>query len=323
MQALVFQNGKVRLEKNYPDPKPEADEVLIAVKKAGVCSTDLEILLGYMGFTGVMGHEFVGRVVKGPKDLQGKRVVGEINCVCGRCDMCLSGLSPHCRTRQVVGIKEHEGVFAELVTLPVRNVHALPDTVNDEEAVFVEPLAAAMQIIKQVPNDPRAKTVVVGDGRLGLLVVQVLAAAAAGGKGKVILVGKHPEKLSFADKRGIQTMVLDEILLKPEWDVVVDCTGKAEGFATCCALVRPRGKFILKSTFAPGQVIDLSPLVINEVTLVGSRCGPFPEAINALAADRIVTNGLITSRFKLTDGINALEKAQDSRQIKVLLEVGE
>ncbi len=321
MQALVFREGRVQVVTNYPEPKPASDDVLIKVRRAGICATDLEIVKGYMGFSGVMGHEFVGEVLKGPKELLGKRVVGEINCVCGKCDMCQSGLSNHCRQRQTIGIAGHDGAFAEKLVLPRRNVHILPDTVDDDRAVFVEVLAAAYQIVKQVPIEPRAKVIVVGDGRLGLLAVQVLAQAAAP-TNKVVLLGKHPDKLMFAEKRGIQGILLNEMLMKPEWDIVIDCTGSASGFTTACQLVRPRGRLVLKSTFAPGgEAVDLSPLVVNEVTVIGSRCGPFIDAINALAAERIITNGLITSRFRLSEGVEALKKAAQPDQLKVVLDI--
>lgn len=319
MQALVYQQGKVQFVTNYPEPKATADEVLVQVELAGICGTDLEISKGYMEFEGVLGHEFVGTVIKGPRELTGRRVVAEINCVCGHCDMCQSGLANHCRDRQVIGILKRNGAFAEYITVPKRNIHVIPDSVSSEEAVFVEPLAAALQIVKQVPIESRDRVAVVGDGRLGLLAVQVLCAR--GAKGKVVLIGKNPEKLTFAEKRGIQGFLLEEMLIKPEWDVVVDCTGSADGFTTACRLVRPRGRLILKSTWARGEPVDLSPLVIDEITLVGSRCGPFPDAINALAAQQVVTTGLVTSRFALGDADKAFAKAQSPEQIKVILEI--
>lgn len=318
MRALVIQDGKLSYRPSYPDPVPGPEEVLLQVELAGICATDLEIARGYMEFSGVLGHEFVGTVAKGPKDLQGKRVVGDINCVCGKCDMCLSGLSNHCRQRKTIGIKNHDGVFADYVSLPRRNLYVLPPAIDNEAAIFIEPLAAALQIVKQVPIEPRQKVMVLGDGRLGLLAVQVLALH--GGKGKVVLLGKHEEKLQFCEKRGIQGILLDDMILRQEWDVVVDCTGSAEGFAAACRLVRPRGKLVLKSTFAPGAAVDLSPLVVDEITLIGSRCGPFADAINALAARQIEVNGLITARFRLADGLAALQKAGEPDQIKVVLD---
>ena len=319
MQALTVENGKVSFKPDYPEPKLGPGDVLVAVETAAICSTDLEIINGYMGFSGVLGHEFVGTVAKGPRDLVGKRVVGEINCVCGKCDMCQSGLNNHCRERTVLGIKGHDGVFAEYVALPGRNVHVLPESLSKDEAVFVELLAAAYQIVKQVPIEHRHRVVVVGDGPLGLLAVQVLAAQ--GGKGHVVLLGKYADKLGFCEKRRIQGILASDMVVKPDWDVVVDCTGSADGFATACQLLRPRGHLVLKSTWAPGQPVDLSPLVINEITLTGSRCGPFPDAIKALAAEQVIVNGLITARFPLSQGEKALATAQNPGQIKVVLDI--
>jgi len=319
MQALLFADGEVRFDNSYPEPQCGPDDVLIAVELAGICATDLEILKGYMGFSGVLGHEFVGTVAKGPQSLVHRRVVAEINCVCGQCDMCQSGLSIHCRRRQVIGIEGRDGGFAEYVAVPKRNLHLLPENISNEAAIFVEPLASALQIVQQVPSEQRKKVIVVGDGKLGLLVVQVLAAGVA--KGNIALLGKHEEKLAFAEKRGIQSMLLDDMLIKSEWDVVVDCSGCAEGFEVASRLVRPRGKLVMKSTWVAGDPVDLSILVINEITLIGSRCGPFANAINALAAEQIVTNGLITSKFKLADGVNALQKAKEPNEIKVVLEI--
>jgi len=320
MQALIRNpHGQVQFVNDYPDPRPGPDQVLLAVRLAGICGTDLQILQGYADFHGVLGHEFVAAVAKGPRELLGRRVVAEINCVCGRCDMCLSGLASHCRQRTVLGIHNHDGAFADLLVVPRRNVHVLPEAVPDDAALFVEPLAAALQIVKQCPIEPRNKVVVLGDGRLGLLAVQVLAAA--GKKGNVVLVGKHPDKLLFAEKRGIQGVLLADLLLKPEWDVVIDCTGSPDGFAAAAALVRPRGRLVLKSTWTPAAPVDLSPLVVNEIQLIGSRCGPFPDAVNALAAGQVVTTGLITARYPLADGPAALQKARQPDQIKVVLEI--
>ncbi len=318
MRAIVFQNQQIKFNPVYPDPKPISSEVLIKVKMAGICATDQEIVKGYMNFSGVPGHEFVGTVVKGPRELNGKRVVAEISCVCGKCDMCQSGLSNHCRERKTLGIDQHDGVFADYIALPARNIHLVPDSVTDEQAVFVEPLAAALQIVRQIPIEKRHKIAVLGDGRLGLLTVQVLAAKA----GRVVLVGKHQEKLNFAEKRGIQGILREDLHIKPEWDVVVDCTGTPQGFTDACCLVRPRGRLVMKSTWVAHNCnIDLSPLVINEITLIGSRCGPFPEALSALASDQVVVNGLITGRYKLNQAEEAFAASTDPRQIKVVFEL--
>jgi threonine dehydrogenase-like Zn-dependent dehydrogenase len=317
MEAIVVKDNNVILDDKYPKPKPGKGEVLIEVALAGICSTDLEIVKGYMGFSGVLGHEFVGHVVKGARQWIGKRVVGSINNVCSKCDMCLSGLSNHCRNRTVLGIAGHDGVFAKYVILPVHNLYEVPDILTNEQAVFVEPVAAVLQITQQIRIEPHYKVAVIGDGRLGLLAVQVLAAA--GTASNIMLVGKHEEKLSFCEKRGLQCRHLDDMVLKPQWDIVVDCTGSTSGFETAVKLLRPRGTLVLKSTFMADAPIDLSLLVINEITLVGSRCGPFQEAINEIAAERVVVNGLITAQYKLADGVEALAKAKAPNQIKVTL----
>ena len=320
MLALVrTPAGEIRLQNDYPDPTPGPDEVLLQVRLAGICGTDLEITRGYGNFTGVFGHEFVATCVKGPKELQDRRVVAEINCVCGRCDMCQSGLSSHCRNRTVLGIVGRDGAFAQFLTVPRRNVYTIPDSLPDDQAIFVEPLAAALQIVKQTPIESRDRVAVIGDGRLGLLAVQVLAQAAK--PGNTVLIGKHPHKLTFAEKRGIQGILLEDLHAKPEYDVVVDCTGSADGFQTACRLIRPRGRLVLKSTYAGGAHLDLTPIVLNEIQLIGSRCGPFPDAINTLAAQQIETNGLTTARFPLSQAQQALNTAQDPQQIKVLLDI--
>ncbi len=320
MQAIQFKDKQLEYNANHPDPKTDvANDVLMAVSMAGICSTDLEIVKGYMDFSGIPGHEFVGKVQSGPRELIGKRAVAEINCVCGKCDLCLSGLSNHCSNRSVIGIDKHDGVFAEYVAVPARNVHVIPDSITDDAAVFIEPLAAAFQIIQQINIEQRHKTLVLGDGRLGMLVVQVLATVAK--PGNLVIVGKHEEKLTFAEKRGIQGILLKDMLIKPAWDLVVDCTGSDDGFNTACQLVKPRGKLVLKSTFVPDNPVNLAPLVINEITLTGSRCGPFPNAINALAARQIETNGLITSRYKLSEAANAFAAANDRDQIKVVFDL--
>ena len=317
MDALVVNENGVVFDDNYLKPKASKGEVLVEVALAGICSTDLEITKGYMGFTGVLGHEFVGHVVKGSREWVGKRVVGSINNVCSKCDMCLSGLSNHCRDRSVLGIVGHDGAFAKYLTIPIHNLYEVPDVMTDEQAVFVEPVAAVLQITQQLRIEPHYKVAVIGDGRLGLLAMQVLAEA--GTPSNTMLVGKHEEKFSFCEKRGLQCCHLDDMVLRPQWDIVVDCTGSASGFETAVKLLRPRGTLVLKSTFVAETAIDLTPLVINEITVVGSRCGPFQEAINAIVAERVIVNGLITSQYKFADGIEALEKAKAHNQIKVTL----
>lgn len=322
MRALLFDQS-LSFQPRHPDPPEHLGDTLVRVRQAGVCSTDLEITTGYMAFAGVLGHEFVGDVVSSPdKQLVGKRVVGEINVVCGRCDLCLSGLSSHCRNRTVLGILNRDGAFADLVRLPAVNLHVLPATVDDDQAVFVEPLAAAFQVLKQVRLDGQGEAArgrkwvtVLGDGRLGLLVAQVLRETGV----PVRVIGRHPDKLALCEKWSIRSRPLADVVLRHDQDVVVDCTGSAAGFETAMGMVRPRGTIVLKSTAAAGKPLNLAPLVVDEVNVVGSRCGPFREAIRALAEKRIDVASLVHRRMKLDQGVAAMELAGRPGVLKVLL----
>jgi threonine dehydrogenase-like Zn-dependent dehydrogenase len=315
MRALTF-DKTLTFDARRADPLADDGDTLIKVRQAGVCSTDLEITKGYMGFRGVLGHEFVGEVVSSPnKDLVGQRVVGEINIVCGRCDLCLSGLSTHCRNRTVLGILNHDGAFADFVRLPETNLHVVPKTVDDDAAVFVEPLAAAFQILKQIKLDGRKWVTVLGDGRLGLLVAQVLRNAGC----PVRVIGKHSDKLSLCEKWSIRSRPLEDISPRHDQDVVVDCTGSASGFELAMQMVRPRGTIVLKSTFAAGKPLNLAPLVIDEIQVIGSRCGPFKEAIRALTEKQIDVTSLIHRRMKIEQGVEALTLASRPGVLKVLL----
>ena len=322
MRALVF-DKTLSLNPRYPEPPEGLGDTLIRVRQAGVCSTDLEITRGYMGFHGVLGHEFVGEVVSSPdKQLIGQRVVGEINVVCGRCDLCLSGLSTHCRNRSVVGILNRDGAFADLVRLPAVNLHVLPKTVDNDSAVFIEPLAAAFQVIKQLGTGAgsplqagRKWVTVLGDGRLGLLVAQVMRDVGC----PVRVIGKHPEKLALCERWQIRSRPLEEIVPRHDQDVVVDCTGSAAGIELAMQMVRPRGTIVLKSTVATGKPLNLAPLVIDEVNVIGSRCGPFREAIRALAERRVDVVSLIHRRMRLDQGVEAMELAGRPGVLKVLL----
>lgn len=317
MKALVF-DKTLTFEPRRGEPQAADGDTLVRVRQAGVCSTDLEITKGYMGFKGVLGHEFVGEVVSSPeKELVGKRVVGEINVVCGRCDLCVAGLSTHCRNRSVLGILNHDGAFAEFVRLPAVNLHVLPKGVDDDQAVFVEPLAAAFQVLKQVKIDGRTWVTVLGDGRLGLLAAQVLRNVGC----PVRVVGKHPEKLAVCEKWGIRSRVLADIVPRHDQDVVVDCTGSAAGFETAMAMVRPRGTIVLKSTVAGGKAINLAPIVVDEINVVGSRCGPFKEAIRALAEKSVDVVSLISRRMRIEQGVEAFEVARRPGVLKVLLTI--
>jgi alcohol dehydrogenase len=316
LRAIHF-DKRVRCLTDYPDPTPGDGECLVQVHMAGICSTDLEITQGYMNFTGVLGHEMVGSVVAGPTAWTGKRVACEINCVCGKCDMCRSGLTTHCRSRTVMGIAGRDGCFADLVTVPVRNLHEIPDAVSDEAAVFVEPLAAAYQVIKQCPIDARMQVAVVGSGRLGLLVAQVLATTGC----RLIVVGRNPKTLEFCEKRQIQSISVNDLVPRKDHDVVVECTGVPAGMEIALGLVRPRGTIMLKSTYADSSALNLAPIVIDEIRVIGSRCGPLPDAIHALARDQIDVSMMIARAYKIERGPDALEAAGDPNNIKVLLKI--
>lgn len=315
MRALVF-DGSLSLRPRHPEPRSEDGDTLVRVRRAGICATDVQITRGYMGFRGVLGHEFVGEVVSSPrKELVGERVVGEINVVCGRCDLCLSGLSSHCRNRTVLGIQGRDGAFADYLRLPAANLHVLPKSVDDDAAVFVEPLAAAFQVLKQVKIDAKKWVTVLGDGRLGLLVAQVLRDAGC----PVRVIGKHPDKLALCEKWAIRSRPLADISLRHDQDVVVDCTGSAGGFELAMQMVRPRGTIVLKSTAAAGKPLNLAPLVVDEINVIGSRCGPFREAIKALAEQRVDVASLVYRRVRIDQAVEAMELAGRPGVLKVLL----
>lgn len=316
MRAIVY-DKQVRFDEAHPDPEPAGDECLVQVLQAGICSTDLEIARGYLDFRGVLGHELVGEVVSGPRAWRGKRVVAEINCVCGKCDMCHSGLALHCRRRTVMGIAGRDGCFADRVSIPERNLHEVPDNISDEEAVFIEPLAAAYQVIKQCPIESRMSVAVVGSGRLGLLVAQVLATTGC----HLVVVGRNPKTLLLCEKKGIMSRPVDELVPRADCDVVVECSGAPAGLGLALELVRPRGTIVLKSTHAQEVAVNLAPAVVSEVTILGSRCGPFGEAIQALARRQIEVSSMISRTFRLERGVEALEAAAAPENVKVLLRV--
>ncbi len=317
MKAIRF-DKQLRYVEDQPQPSAGDGECLVRVHLAGICATDHHITRGYMNFTGVLGHEMVGTVVDGPTEWSGKRVVAEINCVCGGCDMCQAGLSAHCRRRTVLGIAGRDGCFAEFVAVPERNLHLIPDVISDEEAVFVEPLAAAYAVIRQVRIEPRMQVSVVGSGRLGLLVMQVLARIGC----RLDVYGRNPLTLSFCEKRGVQATPVAEMTGRNDRDVVVECTGSAEGLDAALRLVRPRGTVVIKSTYAGDARVDLSRVVVNEVTIVGSRCGPFADAIAALARREIDVGLMIARTYGLDRGVEAFAASEDAKNIKVLLRAG-
>ncbi|MBF0290854.1 MAG: alcohol dehydrogenase catalytic domain-containing protein [Nitrospinae bacterium] len=307
MKALVLDGGTVRLEERWPSPSPKHGEALVRVTLAGICNTDLELARGYMGFSGVLGHEFVGVVERAQDpELIGKRVVGEINLACGECAYCRDGLKNHCPTRTVLGILGKDGAFAEYLTLPVENLHEVPSSISDEEAVFTEPLAAAFQITRQIVITPSMKVAVLGDGKLGFLAAQALQLTG----GDVMVVGHHPERLEILSRRGMRAVLESETA---EWgrrfDVVVDATGSSSGLESAYRLVKPRGKIALKTTVAKREPFDLNRLVIDEVTLVGSRCGPFDAALLALARKAVDVKPLISRTMPLSEGVEAMRLA--------------
>lgn len=322
MQALVLDGKTLKFDEGHAEPTLGKGEARIRPLRMGICATDLELCKGYMDFAGVLGHEFVGVVEevasKEHKDWLDKRVVGSINCACGKCDMCRGGLPEHCRDRTVLGIAGRDGVFADAFTLPVRNLIEVPDNVDDDTAVFTEPLAAAYQILRQITIEGRPYITVLGDGRLGLLCAQVMSQLNA----TVRCVGKHAEKLGLCEKWGVKHRLLEDVGLRGDQDIVVDCTGSPDGLTTAMQMVRPRGKIILKTTVAADKLpaIDLSPLVIHEIQVIGSRCGPFPTALQALAEGDVDVVSLISRRARLSDGVEALKLAGRKDVVKVLLE---
>ena len=314
MRALHWDGHNLRVQEQYPAPQPSDERALVRVRLAGVCSTDLQILKGYMDFRGVPGHEFVGEVHEGPAEWLGKRVVAEINFGCGRCEACERGMQRHCPTRQVMGILGADGSFAEYLAVPLANLHAVPDSVPDEAAVFTEPLAAAFEILEQIPVKPGIQTVVFGDGKLGLLCAFVLHQAGAA----VTIVGRHDAKLALARTAGIRAVDLSD--WQPQAvELVVEATGSPTGLQRAMAAVRPRGTLVLKSTLVEDHTLSLAPLVINEVTVVGSRCGLFPPALDALAHSRIPVTALIEAAYPLSAGLQALNHAARRGTRKVLL----
>ena len=314
MKATCFDGTHMKFDENYPDPKP--GESLVRVSLAGICGTDLEILDGYMEYHGVLGHEFVGVVEKSPNsNLIGKRVVGEINAGCNSCDYCKKGMGRHCPNRTVLGILKRDGAFAEFLSLPESNLHVLPDSISDEQAVFVEPLAAAFEIKEQVSLNPDWQVAVVGDGRLAQMICQVLKLSCS----HVTCFGRHQNKLALLEPFNIETKIGIDSSDEQVYDLVVEATGSNSGFADTMRLTKPRGTVILKSTIASRENLDLTPTIVNEITLVGSRCGLFRPAIDALATGMIKVDSMIDSTFPLDEFSKAIEHAKKPDTLKVFL----
>lgn len=313
MRALWLENRHLRLRDDVPRPA-SSEEAVIRLLLAGICNTDLELVRGYYPFSGVPGHEFVGVVEEGPADLLGKRVTGEINAVCGTCPSCLAGRSSHCLSRTVLGIMNRNGAFADYLSLPSRNLHVVPDEITDEEAVFTEPLAAALRVQEQVRISTGERVLVVGDGKLGQLVAQTVALTGC----RLTVVGRHRRKLELLEARGITTASADSILTG-SFDIAIECTGNAQGFALARNALRPRGTVVMKSTYAGDLTFNASGAVVDEITLIGSRCGPFAPAIELLRTHRVDVESMIHATYPLSDTLAAFEHASRPGVLKVLL----
>ena len=319
MRALWLENNKIDL-RDIPQPR-RPHEALIKIRSAGICSTDLELVKGYYPYTGILGHEFVGEVVssplpigEGPGVRVGDRVVGEINAVCNECEQCLNGRSTHCENRTVLGIVNRDGTFAEYTTLPIANLHRVPDAVLDEMAVFTEPLAAALEIQEQVQINPTDRVLLVGAGRLGQLIAQTLALTGC----DLRVVARHAHQQDLLKKRGIR--IISEEDIKPwRWDMVVEATGSPGGFSLARQAIRPRGTLVLKSTYKGEINVNFSSIVVDEINIIGSRCGPFEPALRLMESRQVDPTVLIMDEFELTDALKAFERAAESGMLKVLV----
>lgn len=316
MLGLWLEAGELRVRDDLPAPEPSDGEALVRVQAAGICNTDLELVRGYLDFTGVPGHEFVGVVESGPREIVGRRVVGEINLACGECPTCRRGDRSHCPQRTVLGIRGKDGAFAEFLTLPVGNLHVVPEGLRLDWALFTEPLAAALEIAEQVPVRPGSRVVVVGDGKLGQLIARALRLTGC----ELTVIGRHVSKLQVMADEGIAT-AFAQAVPSGVFNVAVECTGNADGFELARACLRPRGTLVMKSTYAGQLPIDPSVLVVDELTVVGSRCGPFAPALRLLAEGRVAVEPLIQARYPLSEGLAAFEHARRPGALKVLLEI--
>ncbi len=316
MRALIL-NKTISFRDDYPRPEPIGDEALVRVAYAGVCATDMELVKGYMGFSGVPGHEFSGVVEWAPdKSFAGRRVTGSINIGCATCVYCASGLENHCPRRKVLGILNKDGAFAEYLTLPEKNLYLLPDSISFEEAVFIEPLGAAFEIIRQIPVGSGVSVAVLGDGKLGLLVALVLMQTGC----DLTLIGRHTHRLDAFKQKGISVSCGMEGV-HTEFDVTVDCTGESKGLFNALSITRPRGTVVLKTTVAKRSGEALNKAVIDEITIVGSRCGPFTPAIQAIAGGTIDVKPFISAVYPLEEGLCAIDESGKSSVLKVLISV--
>ncbi len=315
MKALWLENRKLALREDLPTPETKG-EALIRVRLTGICGTDLELRRGYYPYTGIPGHEFVGEVVAAPEAAWvGRRVVGEINVVCGSCEQCRSGRPTHCENRTVLGIVNRDGTFAGYTTLPLANLHPVPDSVPDEAAVFTEPLAAALEIQEQVHVRPTDRVLLIGAGRLGQLIAQTLALTGC----DLRVVARHRKQKDLLAARGIR-LISEEDVQPRAWDVVVEATGSSGGFDLARRAIRPRGVLVMKSTYKGEVTVNFSSLVVDEITIIGSRCGPFAPALRLLENGQVDPTPLIEARYPLSQGLEAFEQAGRPGTLKVLLE---
>ena len=318
MLGIWLESGRIEVRQKLRLPQRPAGEALVRVLRAGICNTDLELVKGYYPYRGVLGHEFVGVVEEGSAGLVGERVVGEINAVCRVCLACRSDRSMHCANRTVLGIVGRNGAFAEFLVLPEENLHRVPKEIDTDAATFVEPLAAALAIQQQISIRPDDRVLLVGDGKLGQLIGQTLALTGC----QLLVVGRHEQKLDLLSRLGIAVGSADDVEAGT-FDVAVECTGNPEGFALAQRALRPRGTLVLKSTYAGELAFDASSIVVDEIVVVGSRCGPFAPALRVLAAGRVQVEPLIQARYRLQEGLKAFVRARERGRLKVLLEVGQ
>lgn len=313
MKSLWLENNKIDL-REVPQPQ-KPNEALVKIRKAGICSTDLELVKGYYPYTGILGHEFVGEVVKADDaSWIGQRVVGEINAVCGECEQCLNGRPTHCENRTVLGIVNRDGIFAEYTSLPIANLHKVPASVPDGMAVFAEPLAAALEIQEQISIQPGDRVLLVGAGRLGQLIAQTLALTGC----DLQVVARHPRQQDLLTARGIR-LINEADVQKWRWDVVVEATGAPSGFALARRAIRPRGTLVLKSTYKGEMSVDFSSIVVDEINIIGSRCGPFEPALRLMEERQVDPTVLIDAEYPLTEAVKAFERAAQPGALKVVV----
>ena len=315
MKAIRLE-ASLQFNPTCKDPTPPGGEARVRVHQAGICATDIQLVKGYMGFQGILGHEFVGTVeeASGHEHLNGKRVVGEINAACRNCPTCQTGYLTHCPNRTTLGIDQRDGAFAEYLCLPVENLHPLPDNISDDQAVFTEPLAAACQILEQISITANDRVVIIGDGKLGLLCAQVIHTTSC----QLTVIGRHPEKLALLKNLGIETTTQIENV-SPGIDIAVEATGSPDGLKLANQLLRPRGTLVMKSTYHGHTTFDFTALVVNEINILGSRCGPFPQALEMLKQNHVSVEPLIHSKLSINQGIEAIKLASTPGTLKVLI----